>query len=148
MGKIHDRFKAKAFKGQKNSVARISHGVINDKKSASAAYSTIEPVLDKSKFNLKYVVSYNDAKQTFHVDTTKDWLNHSDCHVPVGARIVSAGWVSIPLEEYRDYNYNNAVTWGRSIGFQLETHPRDLEMLQAFLINGQNSFDRATHGSV
>ncbi len=98
--------------------------------------------LEPGKIHLKYVVSYNHATERFFVDTVRHWQFHCDCRVPPGFRLISAGWLSVPLEEYRDNNLANAQTWGGSEGFQKGTHERDLAMLKQFVLDGENTFSR------
>ena len=101
--------------------------------------------LEPGKVHFKYVVSYNHATERFFVDVTAHWKFHSDCHVPPGFTIKSAGWFSTPTEEYRDNNLTNSKTWGGSEGFQKGTHERDLPMLKQLVLDGESTFSR--HGT-
>lgn len=98
--------------------------------------------LEPGKAHFKYVVSYNFATERFFVDLTASWKFHCDCHVPSGFVIKSAGWLSIPTDEYKVHNLTNAQTWGGSEGFQKGVHERDLAMLKQFMLDGENTFSR------
>jgi hypothetical protein len=98
--------------------------------------------LEPGKVHLKYVVSYNHATERFFVDVVASWRFHSDCHVPEGFKIMSAGWLSVPADEYKDSNPANAKTWGGSEGYQVGPHSRDLAMLKQFVQHCENTFSR------
>lgn len=107
----------------------------------SHRYEVDPKALDKDKLHLKYVVSYNFANKWFYVNWVRDWKYHSDCNVPNGFRLATAGWVSVPREEMQKDDYSNAVTWGGSVGFDVCPHPRDLAMLKKNLAEGIAYFD-------
>ena len=97
--------------------------------------------LDKNKLHLKYVVSYNHLLKVFYVNWVRDWKFHSDCTVPSGFKLLTAGWLSVPREEMMKDDYSNAETWGGSVGFNVCPHPRDLAMLKQNLTDGEAFFD-------
>lgn len=108
----------------------------------SHRYEVDIETLDKSKLHLKYVVSYHHAQKMFYVNWVRDWKFHSDCNVPSGFRRASAGWLSVPRDEMNQDNYENLMTWGGSVGFDMCPHPRDLAMLKKNLSEGIAYFDK------
>lgn len=98
--------------------------------------------LDPKKLHLKYVTSYHFDSKTFYVSWVRDWYYHVDCNIPKGFRAVAAGWVSVPRDEMQTGNYDNAETWGGSVGLDLCPHTRDLAMLKQNLTDGVAFFDK------
>ena len=142
MGSIHERFKAKSARKPALAVIAPLTTEVSELVTLQKVYgSSQEPTLDKSLANFKYVVSYDRTKEEFTVDTTRDWKFHSDCYIPNGNRLISAGWISCPFEEFKKDDYTNMTTWGRSIGFNVGTHPRDLKMLKQYF-TGNMQFNK------
>ena len=96
---------------------------------------------DSSKINLKYVVSYEQVSKRFFVDTVPVWKYHSDCHVPKGFRMISAGYFSVPKTDYQNNDMTHAETWGGSEGFQIGPKERDLNMLKGLTLDCTNTYD-------
>lgn len=134
MGKMHERFKAKATKAKSFDTAVVR---------GQADWVRPEPIDTGSTFvigpntrEFKYLVAFNHETQRFHVGYTRTWKFHHDImdEFPKGCKPYGAGYFTVEIEEGSiDWEVDTVVLGKSSEGFKIGPSRRDLDMVKKML---------------